>query len=82
MCYQVGIYMEEIRLTKQQKQYLASELKDVVDNYEAYELDSPEDYGAVLSLITGIFNEDWQTNLSETVIDEYLVAFFKQELAV
>lgn len=82
MCYQVGIYMEEVRLTKQQKQYLASELKDVVDNYEAYELDSPEDYGAVLSLITGIFNEDWQTNLSETVIDEYLVAFFKQELAV
>ena len=82
MCYQVGIYMEDVRLTKQQKQYLVSELKDVVDNYEAYELDSPEDYGAVLSLITGIFNEDWQTNLSETVIDEYLVAFFKQELAV
>ena len=74
--------MEDVRLTKQQKLYLVSELKEVVDNYEAYELDSPEDYGAVLSLITGIFNEDWQTNLSETVIDEYLVAFFKQELAV
>ena len=82
MCYQVGIYMEDVRLTKQQKQYLVSELKDVVDNYEAYELDSPEDYGAVLSLLTGIFNEDWHTNLSEAVVDDYLVAFFKQELAV
>jgi hypothetical protein len=53
----------------------------VVDNFEAYELDSIEDYGAVLSLLTGIFNVDWQTNLSEAVIDDYLTEYFKQELS-
>ena len=52
-----------------------------MDNYEAYELESPKDYGAVLSLLTGIFNEDWQTNLPETVIDDYMAEYFKQELA-
>ena len=73
--------MKEVRLTIQQKQYLVSELKDVVDNYEAYGLESPKDYGEVLSLLTGIFNEDWHTNLPETVIDDYLATYFKQELA-
>ncbi|MBR1556951.1 MAG: hypothetical protein IJ647_04210 [Prevotella sp.] len=73
--------MKEVKLTVQQKQYLVSELKDVVDNYEVYELDSPKDYGAVLTLLTGIFNEDWQTNLPETVINDYLVTYFKQELS-
>lgn len=81
MCNQFGIYMKEVKLTVQQKQYLVSELKDVVDNYEVYELDSPKDYGAVLTLLTGIFNEDWQTNLPETVINDYLVTYFKQELS-
>ena len=40
--------MERERLTLQQKQYLVSELKDVVDNYEVYELDSPSDYDTIL----------------------------------
>lgn len=30
--------MKEVRLTVHQKQNLVSELEDVVDNYEAYEL--------------------------------------------
>ncbi len=51
----------------QQKQFLVSELKDVVDNYEAYELESPKDYGEVLSLLTGIFNEEWLTNHGKQV---------------
>ena len=80
MCNQFGIYMKEVRLTMQQKQYIVSELKDVVDNYETYELESPKDYGAVLSILTGIFNAEWQTNLPETVIDDFLAAYFKQEL--
>lgn len=75
------MYMERVRLTEQQKQYLVMELKDLVDNYDAYELASPEDYGAILSLLTEIFNEDWQTNLTEEVVDDYLAEFFKQELA-
>ena len=45
--------MERVRLTLQQKQYLVSELKDVVDNYEVYELDSPNDYATILSILTG-----------------------------
>jgi len=81
LCNQLSIYMEEVKLSVQQKHYLVSELKDVVDNFEAYELDSIEDYGAVLSLLTGIFNVDWQTNLSEAVIDDYLTEYFKQELS-
>jgi len=73
--------MEEVRLTMQQKQYLVSELKDVVDNYEAYELSSVENYGEVLSLLTEIFNEDWQTKVSEEIIDECLATYFKQVLS-
>ena len=45
--------MERVRLTSQQKQYLVTELKDVVDNYEAYELESPNDYATILSILTG-----------------------------
>ena len=50
--------MERERLTLQQKQYLVTELKDVVDNYEVYELDSPNDYATILSILTGMLNED------------------------
>ena len=57
--------MERVRLTLQQKQYLVSELKDVVDNYEVYELDSPNDYATILSILTGMLNEDWHTHFSE-----------------
>ena len=55
----------------QQKQYLVSELKDVVDNYEVYELDSPNDYATILSILTGMLNEDWHTHFSEVEIDEF-----------
>ena len=48
--------MERVRLTSQQKQYLVTELKDVVDNYEAYELESPNDYATILSILTGMLN--------------------------
>lgn len=73
--------MKDKRLTKQQQTYLVSELKDVVDNYEAFELESVEDYGEVLTLLTGIFNEDWQTDISEEVVDDCLATYFKQELS-
>lgn len=73
--------MKDNRLTRQQQIYLVSELKDVVDNYEAFELESVEDYGEVLTLLTGIFNEDWQTDISEEVVDDCLATYFKQELS-
>ena len=73
--------MKDKRLTKQQQTYLVSELKDVVDNYEAFELESVEDYGEVLTLLTGIFNEDWRTDISEDVVDDCLTTYFKQELS-
>ena len=72
--------MERERLTLQQKQYLVSELKDVVDNYEVYELDSPNDYAPILSILTGMLNEDWHTHFSEVEIDEFLNDYFKTEL--
>ena len=72
--------MERERLTLQQKQYLVSELKDVVDNYEVYELDSPSDYDTILSILTGMLNEDWNTHFSEVEIDEFLNDYFKTEL--
>jgi len=72
--------MERERLTLQQKQYLVSELKDVVDNYEVYELDSPSDYDTILSILTGMLNEDWHTHFSEVEIDEFLNDYFKTEL--
>ncbi len=73
--------MKELQLTRLQKSYLVSELKDVIDNYEAFELDSPNDYNEVLTLLTGMFNEDWHTHYPESVIDEYLVSYFKMELS-
>ncbi len=72
--------MKENRLTQQQQLYLVSELKDLVDNFEVYELESVENYGEVLTLLTGIFNEDWNTHLPESVIDDYLAMYFKMEL--
>ena len=72
--------MERERLTLQQKQYLVSELKDVVDNYEVYELDSPSDYDTILSILTGMLNEDWHTHFSAVEIDEFLNDYFKTEL--
>jgi hypothetical protein len=73
--------MKEYRLTKQQQIYLVSELKDVVDNYEAYELESIYDYGEILTLLTGMFNEDWRTDIPEGVVDDFLATYFKQELS-
>ena len=73
--------MERVRLTSQQKQYLVTELKDVVDNYEAYELESPNDYATILSILTGMLNEDWHTHFSEVEIDEYLISYFNKELS-
>ena len=73
--------MKEVRLTRHQKQYLVSELKDVVDNYEAYELESVDDYGEVLTLLTRMFNEDWRTDISEEVVDDCLATYFKKELS-
>ena len=73
--------MERVRLTLQQKQYLVTELKDVVDNYEVYELESPNDYATILSILTGMLNEDWHTDFSEVEIDEYLTSYFKEELS-
>ena len=73
--------MKDKRLTKQQQIYLVSELKDVVDNYEAFELESVEDYGEVLTLLTEMFNEDWRTDISEEVVDDCLATYFKQELS-
>ena len=58
-----------------------SELKELVDNYEVYDLDSPNDYGLILSLSTEVFNGDWHTSLSEDDIDDFLVVYFKKELA-
>ncbi len=72
--------MKENRLTQQQQLYLVSELKDLVDNFEVYELESVENYGEVLTLLTGIFNEDWNTHIPESVIDDYLAMYFKMEL--
>ena len=73
--------MKEFRLTKQQQIYLVSELKDVVDNFEAYELESIYDYGEILTLLTRMFNEDWRTDISEEVVDDCLATYFKQELS-
>jgi hypothetical protein len=73
--------MKDNRLTKQQQIYLVSELKDVVDNYEAFELESVEDYGEILTLLTRMFNEDWRTDISEEVVDDCLATYFKQELS-
>ena len=73
--------MKEFRLTKQQQIYLVSELKDVVDNFEAYELESIYDYGEILTLLTGMFNEDWRTDISEEVVDDCLATYFKHELS-
>jgi hypothetical protein len=73
--------MKDNRLTKQQQIYLVSELKDVVDNYEAFELESVEDYGEVLTLLTEMFNEDWRTDISEEVVDDCLATYFKHKLS-
>ena len=73
--------MKDKRLTKQQQIYLVSELKDVVANYEAFELESVEDYGEILTLLTRMFNEDWRTDISEEVVDDCLATYFKQELS-
>lgn len=73
--------MKDKRLTKQQQIYLVSELKDVVDNYEAFELESVEDYGEILTLLTRMFNEDWRTDISEEVVDDCLATYFKLELS-
>jgi hypothetical protein len=73
--------MKDKRLTKEQQIYLVSELKDVVDNYEAFELESVEDYGEILTLLTRMFNEDWRTDISEEVVDDCLATYFKQELS-
>ena len=73
--------MKDKRLTKQQQIYLVSELKEVVDNYEAFELESVEDYGEILTLLTRMFNEDWRTDISEEVVDDCLATYFKQELS-
>lgn len=73
--------MNERRLTKGQKDYLVAELKDLVDNYEAYELESPHDYASIVSILTGMFNEDWHTCFTETEIDEYLISYFDKELS-
>lgn len=72
--------MKEIRLTKQQQIYLVSELKDVVDNYDAYNLDTPNDYDAVLSILTEMFNDDWRTHYSESIIDHFLASYFANYL--
>ncbi len=74
--------MNEGRLTKGQKDYLVAELKDLVDNYEVYELESPHEYTTILSILTGMFNEDWNTHFSETEIDEFLTSYFEKELSV
>ena len=73
--------MNERRLTKGQKDYLIVELKDLVDNYEAYELESPHDYASIVSILTGMFNEDWHTRFTEAEIDEYLISYFDKELS-
>lgn len=73
--------MKELRLTVQQEQYLVSELKNVVDNYDAYGLESPEDYETVLSLLTEMFNEDWNTDMPKAIVNDYLTAYFEQELS-
>lgn len=72
--------MVEAKLTTAQKSYLVSELKEVVDNYEAYDLDSPNDYDTILSLLTEMINEDWGINIGESVVDTYLISFFEKEL--
>ena len=68
------------KLTKFQKDYLVAELKDLVDNYEVYELESPNDYTSILSILTGMLNEDWNTHFSEVEIDEFLNDYFITEL--
>ena len=73
--------MKEFRLTKQQQIYLVSELKDVVNNFEAYELESIYDYGEILTLLTRMFNEDWRTDIPEEIVDDFLATYFKQELS-
>lgn len=72
--------MKDIYLTNQQKKYLVSELKDVVDNYEVFELDSPIDYDSILSILTGMLNEDWNTDFPESTVDEYLNEYFIKEI--
>ncbi len=72
--------MKDIYLTNQQKKYLVSELKDVVDNYEVFELDSPNDYDSILSILTGMLNEDWNTDFPESTVDEYLNEYFIKEI--
>lgn len=73
--------MNESRFTRGQKDYLVSELKDIVDNFEAYELDSPKDYDSILSMLTEMLNEDWHTHFSEAEIDEFLTSYFEEELS-
>lgn len=72
--------MKDIYLTNQQKKYLVSELKDVVDNYEVFELDSPIDYDSILSILKGMLNEDWNTDFPESTVDEYLNEYFIKEI--
>lgn len=72
--------MKDSYLTNQQKKYLVSELKDVVDNYEVFELDSPIDYDSILSILTGMLNEDWNTDFPESTVDEYLNEYFIKEI--
>lgn len=73
--------MAIIKLTTAQKTYLVSELEELVDNYEVYELDSPNNYDAILSLLTEMFNIDWNLNVPESIVDDYLSSFFRKELS-
>lgn len=68
--------MKEAKLNIQQQLYLILELKDVVDNYNAYNLDTPNDYDAVLTILTEMFNDDWRTHYSESIIDHFLASYF------
>jgi len=71
--------MAESKLTKHQKAYLVSELKELVDKHEVYEVDV-NDYNEVLAFLTEMFNCDWQASAPKAVIDEFLTDYFKKEL--
>ena len=57
-----------------------TDLDKFTDNYEIYELESPNDYTSILSILTGMLNEDWNTHFSEVEIDEFLNDYFITEL--
>lgn len=43
-------------------------------------LDSPNDYAIILSILTGMLNEDWHTDFPESTVDDYLNEYFKTEI--